>query len=68
MLKHRNIAGVEVGDIILKVNNRRTRRMKLQDITRKMARKSGKKVKLTLKRDDEQVKTEFILSEWFERR
>ncbi len=61
-----DIAGVRVGDIIVKVNNRKTRRMRLQDITRKFAQKTGKRIRLVIMRDDEEIKTEFTLNEWFE--
>lgn len=61
------MAGIQVGDIILKINRRNTTHLRLQDITRRLSRKSGKKIKLKIKRDDETIKTEFILNEWFER-
>ena len=58
-------AGIQVGDVITRINNRNAKKITLPWINTILAGKSGKKVKLTLKRGDKQLKREIILKEWF---
>ena len=60
-----DLAGIQPGDLILKVGRRKTRRMDLQDITNKFTKKEGKLIKLTLQRGEEEIKASFRLKEWF---
>ena len=59
-------AGIRPGDIIHSIGARRASSLDLQDITRRLAQKTGKKIKMRLIRNGEKFKTEFILSDWFE--
>ncbi|MEL6388884.1 MAG: PDZ domain-containing protein [Bacteroidota bacterium] len=57
-------ADVQPGDLIIKVNRRRSSNMRLQDITNMFSKKPGKNIKLTLIRGEEKIKREFVLREW----
>jgi len=57
-------AGIYPGDYIKKVGCRKSKNMSLQSITNKFSRKAGKKVKLTIVRNEEEIKKEFILEDW----
>ena len=58
-------AGIQVGDVITRINNRNAKKINLDWINTVLAGKTGKKVKLTLKRGDKELKREIILKEWF---
>jgi len=58
-------AGIKVGDVIKRINRKNSKRITLDWANTIFAGKSGKKVKLTLKRGDEELKKEIILKEWF---
>jgi len=60
-----DLAGIEPGDLITKVGRRKSHRLNLQEITGKFAKKEGKKIKLTIKRGDIELKKTFRLREWF---
>ena len=59
-------AGIIPGDIILKIGWRKTKHMTLEDITRKLAQRIGKLIKMTLIRDGNIYKTEFRLHNWYD--
>ncbi len=58
-------ADIRPGDLIYKLGQRKTQHMTLQDITRKLSRRTGKKIKVTLIRDEIRLKREFRLEEWY---
>ena len=60
-------AGIKPGDSIVKFGKRRTKNMKLQDISHRLSQKPDKRIKLTLERDGEQMKVEFYLKDWFDK-
>jgi len=61
-----DLAGIKPGDLIIKFGRRKTKKMSLDKINRKLSKKEGKLIKLTLKRGDEEIKTSFRLKEWFD--
>jgi len=58
-------AGIQPGDVITRINNKNAKKFNLDWVNTILAGKSGKKVKLTLKRGDKVLKREIILKEWF---
>ena len=60
-----DLAGVLPGDLIIKVGRKKTKKMSLNRITERFSKKEGKLIKLTLLRDDKEIKTSFRLKEWF---
>lgn len=58
-------AGLLPGDIIMKINSRRTSGLSLQSITSLMSMKEGKKIKMVVKRDEKTVKRQFVLRDWY---
>jgi len=58
-------ADIKPGDLIYKLGRRKTKHMTLQEIMHKLSRKAGKKIKVTIIRDEEQLKREFFLEEWY---
>ena len=58
-------ADIRPGDLIIKVGMRRTKTLKLQDLTHKLSQKVGKKIKMTILRNDQKLKKEFRLDEWW---
>lgn len=60
-----DLAGVLPGDLIIKVGRKRTKKLSLNRITERFSKKEGKLIKLTLLRDDQEIKTSFRLKEWF---
>lgn len=58
-------ADIRPGDLIYKLGARKTISMSLQDITYKLSRKTGKKIKMTIIRDEVEMKREFVLEEWY---
>ena len=60
-----DLAGVLPGDLITKVGRKRTKKLSLNRITQQFSKKEGKLIKLTLLREDQEIKTSFRLKEWF---
>ncbi len=60
-----DLAGVRPGDLIIKVGRKKSKRLTLQRITEKFTKKEGKRIKLTLKRGEDEIVTSFYLKEWF---
>lgn len=60
-----DLAGVLPGDLIVKVGRKKTKKLSLNRITEKLSKKEGKLIKLTLLREDEEIKVSFRLKEWF---
>jgi hypothetical protein len=58
-------ADIKPGDLIYKLGRRRTINMSLQAIMYKLSRKTGKKIKMTIIRDEVYLKREFNLEEWY---
>lgn len=58
-------AGLKPGDVIIKVNGRVSRNLSLQGITNLMSDKSGKKIRFVIMREEEQLKKEFRLQDWY---
>ncbi|NJL76628.1 MAG: PDZ domain-containing protein [Saprospiraceae bacterium] len=57
------LAGIEKGDVIVRINGVATKFMKLADVTSKLQKKEGKKVDLVLLRADERLKTRLVLKD-----
>lgn len=58
-------AGLEPGDVILKMNRRSARNLSLEYITSSLAKSSGKKIRLTILRDGVKMKKTFLLQDWY---
>lgn len=54
-------AGIQEGDVLLKINGLKTKHMDLMRINHKLQRRDGKKIRLKLKRGEEEYKTTFRL-------
>ncbi|WP_298778139.1 aspartyl protease family protein [uncultured Polaribacter sp.] len=55
--------GIKKGDFILKINNKPAHQFKLSDIINKFQEKVNKKVRITVKRNEETLKFEFRLEQ-----
>ena len=58
-------ADIKPGDLIYKLGRRKTIHMSLQEIMHKLSRKTGKRIKMTVIRDEVHLKREFLLEEWY---
>ncbi len=58
-------AGVMPGDLIIKMGRKKAKKLSLNRITDKLSRKEGKSIKLTVLRENEEIKIAFKLKEWF---
>lgn len=58
-------AGIRPGDLIVKFGWWSTRWYSLEGITKRLSKKEGKKINLTIKRGDEKLKKSFILRDLF---
>ena len=58
-------AGIRPGDLIVKYGWWSTRWYSLEGITKRLSKKEGKKIKLTIKRGDKKLKKSFILRDLF---
>jgi len=58
-------AGIKAGDLIVKLNGRKAKRLTLDRLNNIFAGKTGNKVRITVKRGDMKYKTTFRLSEWY---
>lgn len=58
-------AGILPGDIITRIGCWSTKWYSLESISNKLSGKVGKKIKLTIKRDEEKIKKQFILKDLF---
>lgn len=54
-------AGIKVGDIIMKLNGTRAKKLTLMKINEKLRSRDGKKIRLRLKRGEEEYETSFRL-------
>jgi C-terminal processing protease CtpA/Prc len=52
-------AGLRVGDIILKINNKYTNRLNIQSITNLFQSEHGKLINITIERNGEKLNYEF---------
>lgn len=57
------IAGIEKGDVIMRINGVATKFLKLSDVTSKLQKKEGKKVNLVLMRTNQRLKTRLVLKD-----
>lgn len=55
------LAGLQINDIILKINNRPAHELKLSDITRKFQEKDGKTIRMVVERKGKVLKFQFKL-------
>lgn len=58
-------ADIRPGDLVHRLGSRKTEHMTLQGIMYKLSRKAGKKIKMTIIRDEVFLKREFELEEWY---
>ena len=58
-------AGILPGDLIVKINGKKSKRLTLDKLNKILSRKPGKQVRITLKRGDQEIKKKFELEEWF---
>lgn len=54
-------AGIKVGDVLMKLNGTRAKNLTLMTITEKLRKRDGKKIRLHMKRGEEEYKTTFRL-------
>jgi hypothetical protein len=54
-------AGIQEGDILLRINGLKTKHMDLMKLNHKLRKRDGKKIRLKLKRGEEEFKTSFRL-------
>lgn len=54
-------AGIKVGDEIIKVNGIKARRFRLPQLLEKFRKRDGKRIRLKMKREEEEYKTKFRL-------
>ncbi len=57
-------AGLKAGDVIKKINGKNTFILALQNLERRLNSEEGKRIKLTVKRDTEKIKTIFYLEDY----
>ncbi len=58
-------AGLKPGDVITKINGRRSSNLSLQGITGLLSMKEDKKIRLIIMRGEEELKKEFRLKDWY---
>lgn len=58
-----DLAGIQTGDVIKKINNIPSKLLTFNNINRILHSKSGKKVKIKIKRENQIIKTEFRLKD-----
>ncbi len=56
-------AGVQAGDQLIRINGRKAKNLSLSRIITLFRRRNGKKIRLRIKRGDEEIKTSFILQD-----
>lgn len=54
-------AGIQEGDLLLRINGLKTKHMDLMKLNHKLRKRDGKKIRLRLKRGEEEFKTSFRL-------
>ncbi|GAA5035569.1 hypothetical protein GCM10011506_32260 [Marivirga lumbricoides] len=57
-------AGIRAKDILLSLNNTKSKNLDLDMINNTLSKKAGKKIKIKVKRNDEVIETEFYLEEF----
>lgn len=60
-----HLAGIEPGDLIVKIGCRKTKNLKLEEIMDRLSGKEGKKIKMKIIRKDKEIKREFQLKSWY---
>ncbi len=60
-----NLAGVQPGDILHRINGRLASNLNLEKINKRLSGKEGKKVKITVLRNEKKIRTQFRLKEWY---